>query len=116
MKPVVEKSKLPKIIFVSSEAGSIGAVLNGKEIPPSLSVYGASKAAANYLMAVHGMRRPHWKVNAVCPGARSTGIRQLEEREDTHPALGAVRVLQLVQEGPGGVTGTFSNSEGLTAF
>ena len=67
-------------------------------------------------MALYAKRFPKWKVNAVCPGARATNINKLEDSESTHPAIGAVRVQQLVEEGLDGVTGTFSNSEGSVPF
>ena len=40
----------------------------------------------------------------------------MEESEDTDPALGAVRVQQLVEEGLDGATGTYSSSEGSLPF
>ncbi len=67
-------------------------------------------------MALYTQRFPKWKVNAVCPGARATGLNKMDESEDTDPALGAVRVQQLVEEGLNGVSGTYSNSGGPLPF
>ena len=67
-------------------------------------------------MSMYARKYPKWKVNAVCPGPRATNINKLEEREDTHPSLGAVRALELVQEGLDGVTGTFSSADGPLPF
>jgi len=67
-------------------------------------------------MALYTQRFPQWKVNAVCPGARATSLNKMEESEDTDPALGAVRVQQLVEEGLDGATGTYSSSEGSLPF
>lgn len=116
--PLLDKSTLPKVILISSGAGSIQVVLDQKNnpSPAPLFAYGASKAAVNYLMALYSRLKPEWKVNAVCPGVRTTGLNQVPEREDTHPRLGAVRVVDLVKEGPEGVTGTFSSSEGPMPF
>ena len=114
--PLLEKSKLPKLIFVSSDRGSIQRLLAQQDKHPPLFFYGSSKAAVNHLMALYTQRCPKWKVNAVCPGARATGLNKMDENEDTDPALGAVRVQQLVEEGLDGVTGTYSNSEGPLPF
>lgn len=67
-------------------------------------------------MALYPRTFPKWKVNAVYPGVRRTNLNKVEESEDTHPSLGALRVLELVQEGDEGVTGTFSNAEGPLPF
>jgi NAD(P)-dependent dehydrogenase (short-subunit alcohol dehydrogenase family) len=114
--PVLEKSKLPKLIIVSSGAGSIQRVLERKDMPPPLFLHGSSKASVNHLMAMYTRKFPRWKVNAVCPGARATKINKLEMSENTDPALGAVRVMELVNEGLDGVTGTYSNMEGPLPF
>ena len=114
--PLLEKSKLPKLIFVSSDRGSIQRLLNQQDQHAPLFFYGSSKAAVNHLMALYAQRYPKWKVNAVCPGARATSLNRMDESEDTDPALGAVRVQQLVEEGLNGVTGTYSNSEGPLPF
>ena len=114
--PLLEKSKLPKVIFVSSDRGSTQRLLNQQDKHPPLFFYGSSKAAVNYLMALYVQQHPKWKVNAVCPGARATTLNKMDQSEDTDPALGAVRVQQLVEEGLDGVTGTYSNSEGPLQF
>jgi NAD(P)-dependent dehydrogenase (short-subunit alcohol dehydrogenase family) len=112
MAPLLEKAKLPKVIFVSSGAGSMQRQL-GKEAPLlPVPMYGASKAAMNFFAGWYSKKYPKWKVNAVCPGRRATAINGAELSEETHPALGAIRVEQLVKDGLDGVTGTFSNKDG----
>lgn len=110
--PLLEKAKLPKVIFISSEAGSIRGLLDNDGPSPSYQNYAASKAAMNYYAVWYSKKYPKWKVNAVCPGFRATAINGAELNEETKPALGAVRVAELVKEGSDGVTGTFSNTEG----
>jgi NAD(P)-dependent dehydrogenase (short-subunit alcohol dehydrogenase family) len=116
--PLLDKSPLPKVIFVSSGAGSTAKVLDvkGNPDPKPLFAYGASKAALNNLMALYSRLKPGWKVNAVSPGRRRTRMNQVEESEETDPKLGAVRVVELVKERKDGATGTFSNAEGPMAF
>lgn len=117
MIPLLEKSRLPKVIFVSSGAGSIQRMLDrpklmeGPKMPASPVWYCASKTAMNYLAAYYSKRFPTWKSNTVCPGFRATKINGAELNDDTDPALGAVRVMELVKEGPDGVTGTYSNKD-----
>ena len=117
--PLLEKSKLPKVIFVSSLGGSIqkmldkpGPPMSGADLPVSPIWYCSSKAALNYQAAWYAKKYPQWKSNAVCPGYRATKINGAELSSETDPALGAIRVLELVKEGPDGVTGTFSDKDG----
>jgi NAD(P)-dependent dehydrogenase (short-subunit alcohol dehydrogenase family) len=95
-----------------AHCGSIQKILGDQITPPPLFFYGSPKAALNNLMAWYAKQFPKWKMNAVCPGARATSITKLEERDDTRPSLGTMRVMQLVQDGLDGVTGTFSDSGG----
>lgn len=109
--PLLQRSTLPKIIFVSSGAGSIEKLSRREDVMANF-FYGSSKAAENYLAVHYARKYPEWKVNAVCPGLRATKINDAELTEATEPALGAVRVMEMVKQGADGETGTFSNSEG----
>ena len=109
---MLNKSRSPKVIIVSSSAGSIGRMAERTEPPPPMQYYGSSKAAANFLTVYYSKKYPSWKVNAVDPGRRATAMSKAKVDEETDPALGAVRVTELVKEGPGGVTGTYSQLEG----
>jgi NAD(P)-dependent dehydrogenase (short-subunit alcohol dehydrogenase family) len=108
--PLLEKSKLPKVIFVSSIVASIESTLQGGEPYPGIW-YSSSKSALNALAVWYAKSNPRWKVNAVCPGYRATGLNGAELTEETDPKLGAVRVVELVAEGPDGVSGTYSNKD-----
>jgi NAD(P)-dependent dehydrogenase (short-subunit alcohol dehydrogenase family) len=114
--PLLSRSPLPKIIFVGSGAGSIAKLQkksNEEVAEQGVNFwYGSSKSAVNYLTVYYAKMHPEWKVNCVCPGLRATKINTAELREETEPRLGAVRVLELVKEGPEGASGTFSDLDG----
>ncbi|KAH0846039.1 hypothetical protein Z517_11086 [Fonsecaea pedrosoi CBS 271.37] len=110
--PLLEQSKLPKIIFITSTLGSIQTTLD-RGIMFKGPWYNSSKSAVNALAVYYAKLYPQWKVNTVCPGYRATGLNNADvNKEGLHPKLGAVRVAELVAQGPDGVTGTYSNSEG----
>lgn len=109
MIPLLEKSKLPKIVFLSSALGSIGLVQAGRPIYPALW-YNSSKSAVNMMAAYYAKMHPSWKVNSVCPGYRATGLNGAELNENTDPALGAVNVVRLIGQGADGDTGTYTRS------
>jgi NAD(P)-dependent dehydrogenase (short-subunit alcohol dehydrogenase family) len=111
MVPLLEKSTLPKIIFIGSTVGSIKTLLDSKDFYRG-PWYNSSKAAENYLAAYYSKIYPKWKINIVCPGHRSTGLNDLEMSEESDPKLGAIRAVELVAEGPEGVTGTYSRTGG----
>lgn len=112
MTPLLEKSKNPKVIMISSGLGSIQGVLDKNSAPLPVPWYSASKSAMNYLCVYYAKKFPEWKVNAVCPGYRATGLNTAVLSDETDPALGAVRAVQLALEGKDGVTGTYSHSDG----
>ena len=108
--PLLEKSTLPKVIFISSGLASIQGTLAGGK-PHRGAWYSTSKTAVNAVMAYYAKMYSGWKVNSVCPGYRATGLNGEELSEELHPKYGAVRVAQLAAEGVDGVTGTYSNAE-----
>jgi NAD(P)-dependent dehydrogenase (short-subunit alcohol dehydrogenase family) len=110
--PLLEKSKRPKIMFISSGLASLTGTLEKGGSPVPFPWYSTSKTALNAVMVWYAQEYPHFKVNAVDPGLRATGLSGEDLSEETHPKHGAVRVAQLMAEGPDGVTGTFSNAEG----
>ncbi len=108
MAPLLEKSPLPKVIFISSTLGSIQLTLKG--IMWNGPWYNSSKSAVNALAVHYSKLYPKWKVNSVCPGYRATGLNGAELNDETDPKLGAVRAAELVADGPDGVTGTYSRT------
>lgn len=107
--PLLEKSRLPKIIFISSTLASIGFHLQ-HGVTYKGPWYNSSKTAVNALAVYYAKLYPEWKINTVCPGHRATGLNGIELTEDTDPKLGAVRAVELVKDGPDGVTATFSRA------
>jgi len=105
--PLLEKSSLPKVIFISSTLGSIQTTLD-RGVMYKGPWYSSSKSAMNALAVYYAKLYPRWKVNSVCPGHRSTGLNSLELSEASDPKHGAIRAAELVAEGPDGVTGTYS--------
>lgn len=116
MAPLLEKAKQPRVVMVTSTLGSIQRVLASERKPLPVPSYSASKAAVNYLTVYYARQYPGWKVNAVCPGFRATALNQAKRNEETDPKKGAVRVVELVTEGEGGVTGTYSDVDGGVAW
>lgn len=109
MLPLLQQSKLPKIIFLSSSLGSISRLENGG---PQYSLpYAASKSAINMMTMWYSKKYRNFKINAVCPGLRATALNGAPLNEETDPALGATKVVILVNEGPNGATGTYSRDD-----
>jgi NAD(P)-dependent dehydrogenase (short-subunit alcohol dehydrogenase family) len=112
MTPLLQKSPLPKVIMITSGLGSIQRLLDSKDPVRPVPWYSSSKSSMNYLCVYYAKKHPDWKVNAVCPGYRATGLNSAKLSEDTDPAKGAIRAAQLAAEGRDGVTGTFSDEDG----
>ena len=112
MVPLLEKSVLPKVIFMSSGLGSIALFSSGEKEFVPCPWYNSSKSAVNYMTAFYARKYPHWKVNAVCPGLNATGLNHVPLTEETDPKNGAIRACELVMEGKEGVSGTYSNKDG----
>lgn len=112
MIPLLQQSKDPRIIFISSITGSIGTIFNmGKMFDENILPYSSSKTAVN-MMAVHYAHQyPNIKVNAVCPGYRGTALNGASPEGDQHPSLGAVNAVRLATETKG-TTATYTNTEG----
>lgn len=111
MIPLLEKSALPKIIFISSGLGSIAKFQDGYTFVDA-PWYNSSKSAVNYLSAFYARKYPTWKVNACCPGLNATGLNAVPMSEATHPRNGAINACKLALEGQDGASGTYTNTEG----
>ncbi|KAI4210943.1 MAG: hypothetical protein LQ351_006262 [Letrouitia transgressa] len=108
MIPLLDKSDLPKIIFVSSSLGSIGLLRDGAKLVP-LPWYSGTKAAIDHLSVYYSRKYPDWKINVCCPGLNATGLNFYEKTEQTDPKNGALIVSKLVKEGEDGRSGTFQD-------
>ncbi|KAG8533608.1 uncharacterized protein KY384_001348 [Bacidia gigantensis] len=112
-----------RIVFVSSEMGSIDNALNPSfkfyDLSPRIMQYKASKAAMNMVAACFAVKYKDrgWKVNITCPGLRATNFtsgpnaasKAFNGGTADEGALNAVRLATLGEDGE---TGTFSNIEG----
>lgn len=110
--PLLEQSKAPKIIFITSTLGSIGTVFDYGKIPaPGYAYYSASKTAVNMLAVQYAFDHPRFKVNTCCPGHRGTGLNDIDPTGEKDPALGAVNAVRLATE-TDGETATYTRTEG----
>jgi len=99
--PLLRSSSQPRIVNVSSDAGSIGLMAGGRP------AYSVSKAAVNALtrLLASELYRDGILVNAVCPGAIAGDGARGGGRSY---AQGAASVLWAVTLRNGGPTGTFT--------
>ena len=113
--PLLRKSSNPRIIFITSEFGSIGSVLNPKSpyYGIDLPQYRASKAAMNMIMATYAVKYKDagFQINVCCPGYNATNMNGFDKRAG-HPSNGAINACRLATAGKDGQTGTFTNKEG----
>jgi len=113
--PLLRKSKLPRVVFVSSLMGSLSTATNKETFFYSMDfkAYDSSKAAMNMLALnyarilddVGGM------VNAVCPGVVKTKMTNYNPT-GTSTEVGAQRIVELATLAEGGPSFTFSNQNG----
>jgi NAD(P)-dependent dehydrogenase (short-subunit alcohol dehydrogenase family) len=96
--PLLRRSPHPRVVNVSSEAGSLAAMGGGTP------AYALSKAALNALtrMLAAELRRDHILVNAVCPGWVATDMGGPGGRPVADGARGIVWAATLPDDGPTG--------------
>ena len=114
---LLRRAENPRIVFVSSEMGSIGNALD-----PNFPYYGVdsmpyktSKAAMNMMGATYAVKyqKEGFKVNMHCPGLRNTNMNKTFGGMGGPPSGGAVNACRLATLGKDGETGTFTNSDGV---
>ncbi|KAH6653115.1 hypothetical protein BKA67DRAFT_625079 [Truncatella angustata] len=117
--PLLRKSILPRVVFVSSIMGSL-AQAKVRDTPfydIDYRAYDASKAALN-MMALNYARILDGfggRVNIVCPGLVATNLGPGVEYGQP-PYIGAQRIVELAALDKGGPTATFSNRDGDLAW
>jgi hypothetical protein len=97
-------------IFITSRLGSIARVLSAQFRIRVSTILQFQQVGDEH--AVCAFYAKSTNVNAVCPGLNATGLNDIEKTEETDPKNGAIRAVQLVLDGPDGVTGTYSEKEG----
>ena len=105
MLPLLQKSKLPKIVFIANMLRP-----EAKLLP--IPFYSASKTAVNYLAAYYAKKCPHFKVNSCCPGFNTTELSDAELTDENDRRNGAINAVRLATGGPNGATGTYTNKSG----
>jgi len=114
--PLLRKSELPRVIFVSSRMGSLSEATNKSTMYYNIDykAYDCSKAALN-MLAINYARildDAGAMVNAVCPGLVKTKLTN-NHPYGTSPEVGAQRIVELATASKGGPTATFSEKDGV---
>lgn len=110
--PLLRLSSTPRIVNVSSSAGSFAAISDLASTDPIALGYVPSKTAltAVTMMYARDLARERILVNAVCPGFVAT---DLNNHHGTGTAAqGAVAAVRMATITPDGPTGTFTDAAG----
>ena len=118
MLPLLRRSNAPRIVNVSSSAGSL-ALNSDPEISDDLPIsagYVPSKTALTSLTLQYArdLRPDGILVNAVCPGYCATDLNH--HSGPRTPAQGAVAAVQMATVPADGPTGTFTDDEGTAPW
>lgn len=113
--PLLRKSDLPRLVFVSSRMGSLSEATNKSTSFYSMDykAYDSSKAALNMLALNYAriLDDDGAMVNVVCPGLVKTKLTN-DTPWGSSTELGAKRIVDLATASKGGQTATFSDREG----
>lgn len=114
--PLLRKSEVPRLLFVSSRMGSVSEATNKSTMYYNMDyrAYDCSKAALNMLALnyVRILDDAGAMVNVVCPGLVKTKLTD-NHPYGSSPELGAQRIVELATASKGGPTGTFSDKDGI---
>jgi NAD(P)-dependent dehydrogenase (short-subunit alcohol dehydrogenase family) len=113
--PLLRRSALPRIVFVSSRMASLAEGTN-RAMPffhCDFKAYDASKAAVNMLALNYArlLEEEGGLVNVACPGLVSTKLNG-HNPDGATPEVGAQRIVELATLEKGGPTATFSDRDG----
>jgi NAD(P)-dependent dehydrogenase (short-subunit alcohol dehydrogenase family) len=114
--PLLRKSSAPRIVNVSSSAGSLAKTSDFEDPDPIALGYVPSKTALTSLTIQYarGLAPEGILVNAVCPGFVATDLNHFRGvRSTTEGATQAVRMATIPADGP---TGTFTDDHGPVAW
>jgi NAD(P)-dependent dehydrogenase (short-subunit alcohol dehydrogenase family) len=114
--PLLRLSATPRIVNVSSSAGSLAAISDFGNTDPIALGYVPSKTAltAVTMMYARGLVSEGILVNAVCPGFVATDLNNHHGvRTPAEGAASAVRMATIAADGP---TGTFTDDNGPVAW
>ena len=110
--PLLRRSPTPRIVNVSSSAGSLALTSDPANADPIAAGYVPSKTALTSLTIQYarGLADEHILVNAVCPGFVATALNGF--RGTGTAAEGAVQAVRMATIPADGPTGTFTDSSG----
>ncbi|MBP2328951.1 NAD(P)-dependent dehydrogenase (short-subunit alcohol dehydrogenase family) [Kibdelosporangium banguiense] len=113
--PLLRASENPRVVMVSSSAGSVpDAIEWGKTYGPVLG-YPSSKAALNMITTQYAIALGDIRINAVNPGKTATDMTGFSA--DSQPVTeGAEVIVKLATVGPDGPTGEFFDNDGLVPW
>ncbi|KAL6244410.1 hypothetical protein RBB50_008652 [Rhinocladiella similis] len=113
--PLLHKSSLPRIVFVSSTMGPLRVATDKAFLFYSMDfkAYDSSKAAFNMLALNYAriLSDVGGLVNSVCPGVVQTNLTSYNQENGHSPEVGAKRIVELATAPKGGETATFSGNE-----
>ncbi|SFR91039.1 SDR family NAD(P)-dependent oxidoreductase [Sphingomonas jatrophae] len=118
--PLLEKSASPRVVNVTSGAGTVGAMTDPEsplaQAPYLPYAYCLSKAAANAMTVLfaNDLHGRGIRVNAVCPGLVKSALSHFMGTRG--PAEGAVVVLRYATMGEACPTGGFFDEDGPKAW
>lgn len=113
--PLLRKSTVPRVVFVSSRMGSLGEAMN-KSTPyysTDYKAYDCSKSALNMLALNYAriLEDEGAMVNVACPGLVKTKLTN-HHPWGTSTEVGAQRIVELAVASKGGSTAQFSDRNG----
>jgi NAD(P)-dependent dehydrogenase (short-subunit alcohol dehydrogenase family) len=114
--PLLRRSDAPRVVNVSSSAGSLAAISDLANADPIALGYVPSKTAVTALtmMYARGLVGEGILVNAVCPGFVATDLNGFRGvRTPEQGARQAIRMATIPADGP---TGTFTDEDGPVAW
>jgi NAD(P)-dependent dehydrogenase (short-subunit alcohol dehydrogenase family) len=114
--PLLRLSDFPRIVNVSSSAGSLAAISDFANTDPIALGYVPSKTAltAVTMMYARGLAGEGILVNAVCPGFIATDLNN--HHGTGTPAEGARSAVRMATISADGPTGTFTDVDGPVAW
>ncbi|KAF2466615.1 NAD(P)-binding protein [Lindgomyces ingoldianus] len=117
--PLLEKSYLPRIVFLTSSLGSLAERANSESAYHEVGweSYRCSKAALNMLCLNYWKKyecKPKWKINAACPGFVVTKLNKGGGVISTEEAM--PNLVRLCTLGMDGESGTFTNANGVVRW
>jgi NAD(P)-dependent dehydrogenase (short-subunit alcohol dehydrogenase family) len=114
--PLLERSRNPVIVNVSSGMGSLAVTTDPSRLESTLVglAYPASKAAVNMLTTQYAKAYPRMRINAVDPGYTATDLNGHSGTQTLHEGAEViVRMARLEASGP---TGAFVDSAGTVPW